>query len=296
VAGRGAPAPANKYTKAKVEIKVEIKAKKILLKTKKQVFGDMLGNNASLFHGEGFEFAELREYVYGDDIRKIDWKTTAKLGKPYVKIYREERELNVAISTMLGGSTYFGTCCQKSEYMAQLVAMIGFSAVKNSDPFSHMIFADRLYHHSGPSKKIHAVKNEIERILDFDTLGLQSNFSDWTDTVFKRVRKKSLLFLISDFVGDIDLRLLSRKHDVFAIIVRDRFEEEPQGLGYIRLVDTEGQGSFEGEVGPATLRRYRAALKENDHKLYKHFRKNGIRYAKLYTDEDPAAKLLKRMR
>ncbi len=86
---------------------MNIVAKKIVLKTKKQVFGEMLGNNASLFQGEGFEFAELREYVSGDDVRKIDWKTTAKLRKPYIKIYKEERELNVVISTMLGGSTYF---------------------------------------------------------------------------------------------------------------------------------------------------------------------------------------------
>ena len=77
--------------------------KKIVLKARKQVFGEMLGNNASLFQGEGFEFTELREYVYGDDVRKIDWKTTAKLGKPFVKIYREERELNVVTAMMMGG-------------------------------------------------------------------------------------------------------------------------------------------------------------------------------------------------
>jgi len=272
------------------------KAKRILLKTKKQVFGDMLGNNASLFHGEGFEFAELREYIYGDDIRKIDWKTTAKLGKPFVKVYREERELNVAVSTMLGGSTYFGTCCQKSEYIAQLVSMLGFSAVKNFDPFSHLIYADKLYHHSKPSKKMHAVTQEVERVLDFQPLGLHSDFRGWADTTFRRFRKKSLLFLISDFVGDVDLRLLSKKHDVFAIIVRDRFEEEPQDLGYLRLVDTEGRGSYEGEIGRQTLTHYRAALKANDQALYRQFRHNGIRYAKLFTDEDPAMRLLKRMR
>lgn len=88
-------------------------AKKIVLKTRKQVYGDMLGNNASLFQGEGFEFAELREYIYGDDVRKIDWKTTAKVGKPFVKIYKEERELNVVVVSMLGGSMYFGTVRQK---------------------------------------------------------------------------------------------------------------------------------------------------------------------------------------
>jgi len=275
---------------------VNIQAKKIALKTRKQVFGDMLGNNASLFHGEGFEFAELREYLYGDDIRKIDWKTTAKLGKPFVKVYREERELNVAISTMLGGSTYFGTCCQKSEYIAQLVAMLGFSAVKNSDLFSHLIYADTLYHHSKPSKKLFAVNKEIERVLAFDPLGKKSDFDGWTTTTFQRIRKKSLLFLISDFVGTVDLRLLAKKHDLFVIIVRDRFEENPEELGYLRLVDTEGGGSYEGEIGQPTLKHYRATLKANDHALFRQFRQHGIRYAKLYTDEDPAAQLLRRMR
>ena len=270
--------------------------KKIILKTKKQVFGDMLGNNASLFHGEGFEFAELREYIYGDDIRKIDWKTTAKLGKPYVKVYREERELNVLISTMLNGSTYFGTARQKSDYMAELVAILGFAAVRNSDLFSYLNFADRLYHHSRPSKKLYAVSKETEYAASFDPLGKEGDFKGWTDTLYQRVKKKSLLFLISDFVGDIDLRLLSKKHDLFAVIVRDRFEENPAALGYINLVDTENGRSYEGDVGSTTLHAYRQALAENDQKLYKQFREQGIRHVKLFTDEEPAIKLMQRIR
>ncbi|WP_457606383.1 DUF58 domain-containing protein [Nitratifractor sp.] len=271
-------------------------AKKIVLKTRKQVFGEMLGNNASLFQGEGFEFAELREYIYGDDVRKIDWKITAKMRKPYVKIYHEERELNVVVSTMMGGSTWFGTVRPKYEYMAELVALLGFSAVKNSDLFSHIIYADHLYRYSKPSKKIFSVTKELEEALDFDPLGKASDFAGWADTLFRRVKKKSLLFLISDFVGEVDLRLLSRKHDVFAIIVRDRFEENPQSLGYLRLVDPESGESFEGEVGSSTMQAYKAALRANDHRLYRHFRKNGIRHVKLFTDEEPFAKLIKRMR
>jgi len=270
--------------------------KKIILKTKKQVFGDMLGNNASLFHGEGFEFAELREYIYGDDVRKIDWKTTAKLGKPFVKVYREERELNVVISTMLNGSTYFGTVRQKSDYMAELVAILGFSAVRNSDLFSYLNFADKLYHHSKPSKKLFSVSKETEYAMDFNPLGKEGDFSAWTDTIYNRVKKKSLLFLISDFVGDVDLRLLAKKHDVFAIIVRDRFEENPSELGYLRLVDTENGKSYEGDVNTATIRSYQKALRENDQKLYKQFKEQGIRHVKLYTDEDPMIKIMKRMR
>jgi len=270
--------------------------KKIILKTKKQVFGDMLGNNASLFHGEGFEFAELREYIYGDDVRKIDWKTTAKLGKPFVKVYREERELNVLISTMLNGSTYFGTVRQKSDYIAELVAILGFSAVRNSDLFSYLNFADKLYHHSKPSKKLFAVSRETEYAMGFNPLGREGDFRGWTDTIYKRVKKKSLLFLISDFVGDVDLRLLAKKHDLFAVIVRDRFEENPSELGYLRLVDTESKKSYEGDINSTTIRSYEKALKENDQKLYKQFKEQGIRYVKLFTDEDPMIKLMKRMR
>jgi uncharacterized protein (DUF58 family) len=271
-------------------------AKKIALKTRKQVFGEMLGNNASLFQGEGFEFAELREYIYGDDVRKIDWKTTAKLRKPYVKIYHEERELNVVVSTMLGGSTWFGTVRPKSEYMAELLAILGFSAVKNSDLFTHLLYADRLYRYSKPSKKIFAVHRELEETLAFEPLGKESDFAGWTDTLYRRVKKKSLMFLISDFVGEVDLRLLSRKHDLFVIIVRDRFEEHPRSLGYLRLVDPESGEAFEGDINDAVMREYKKALIANDRRLYRHLRKNGIRHAKLYTDEEPYAKLIRRMR
>ncbi len=270
--------------------------KKIILKTKKQVYGDMLGNNASLFQGEGFEFAELREYVYGDDVRKIDWKTTAKLGKPYVKIYKEERELNVVVVSMLGGSVYFGTVKQKSDIIAEVVATLGFSAVKNSDLFSHMIFADQLYEASKASKKLFSVHKAVEDVFAFDPIGKEGDFSALVETLHNRLKKKSLLFIVSDFVGDIDLKLLSKKHDVFAVMVRDRFEEDPSELGYLRLIDMESKQSFEGDVDSATLKNYKKALHDNDEKLYKQFKKQGVRFTKIYTHEEPALKLMKRMR
>ncbi len=270
--------------------------KKIILKTKKQVYGDMLGNNASLFQGEGFEFAELREYVYGDDVRKIDWKTTAKLGKPFVKIYKEERELNVVVVSMLGGSVYFGTVKQKSDIIAEVVATLGFSAVKNSDLFSHMIFADQLYEASKASKKLFSVHKAVEDVFAFDPIGKESDFSALVETLHNRLKKKSLLFIVSDFVGDIDLKLLSKKHDLFAVMVRDRFEENPSELGYLRLIDMESRQSFEGDVDSATLKNYKKALHDNDEKLYKQFKKQGIRFSKIYTHEEPALKLMKRMR
>ncbi len=270
--------------------------KKIILKTKKQVYGDMLGNNASLFQGEGFEFAELREYVYGDDVRKIDWKTTAKLGKPFVKIYKEERELNVVVVSMLGGSVYFGTVKQKLDIIAEVVATLGFSAVKNSDLFSHMIFADQLYEASKASKKLFSVHKAVEDVFAFDPIGKEGDFSALVETLHNRLKKKSLLFIVSDFVGDIDLKLLSKKHDVFAVMVRDRFEENPSELGYLRLIDMESKQSFEGDVDSSTLKNYKKALHDNDEKLYQQFKKQGVRFTKIYTHEEPALKLMKRMR
>jgi len=101
---------------------------------------------------------------------------------------------------------------------------------------------------------------------------------------------------LSDFVGDIDLKLLSKKHDVFAIMVRDRFEEDPQELGYLRLIDMENKKSFEGDVGSSTLKHYKKALHDNDEKLYKQFKKQGVRFTKVYTHEEPTLKIMKRMR
>ena len=270
--------------------------KKIILKTKKQVYGDMLGNNASFFQGEGFEFAELREYIYGDDVRKIDWKTTAKLGKPFVKIYKEERELNVVVVSLLSGSTYFGTVKQKSDIIAEVVATLGFSAVKNADLFSHMVYADKMYSFSKPSKKLFSVHKAVEDVVAFDPLGKEADYKALVETLVARLKKKALLFIVSDFVGDIDLKLLAKKHDVFAVIVRDRFEEDPSELGYLRLIDMETKQSFEGDVDAGTLKNYKKALYVNDEKLYSQFKKQGVRFTKIYTHEEPTVKMMKRMR
>lgn len=275
---------------------MKAKAKQIILKTKKQVFGALSGNNISALRGEGFEFAELREYVYGDDVRKIDWKATAKLGgKPYIKIYNEERELSVVISTMLSGSTHFGTKVMKRDFMIEILAIIGYSAVRNKDLFSHILYADKLYRHSKPSKKIFAVNKEIEEAFNFEVLGKAANYEGWIETLNKRIKKKSLLFLIGDFVGDINLSLLAKKHDLFVIIVRDHFIENPKPLGEINLVDPGFLVSFSGNFDEGTIRVYKEALIENDRKLLKHLRRVGARFAKIYTHQEPYLQLIKRM-
>jgi len=272
------------------------KAREIILKTKKEVFGALSGNYISALQGEGFEFSELREYTYGDDVKKIDWKTTAKIGKAYVKIYHEERELNVVISTMLSGSTHFGTSVQKKDYMIELMAILGYSAIRNKDLFSHFLYADKLYRSSKPAKKIYAVNKEIEEAFDFEVLGKAANYEGWVDELSKKVRKKSLLFLIGDFIKkELNLSILAKKHDLFVIIVRDRFTEDPKPLGEITLIDPGFLHRYSGNVDANTIAAYLKALKEHDKMLFRHLKKIGARFVKLYTDQDPYMQIAKRM-
>lgn len=270
--------------------------KKIILKSKKQVYGDKVGNNASMFQGEGFEFTELREYVYGDDIRKIDWNTTAKLQKPFVKIYKEERELNVVVVSILSGSMGFGTVALKSTILNEVVATIGFSAIKNSDLFSHFIFTDDVKRTIKPSKKLFSIYKAMQEIEEFEAIGEKVDFNALVEFLNFRLRKKALLFIVSDFVGDINFNLLAKKHDIFAVIIRDKFEEEPQELGYLKLIDMQTKNSFEGDINNSRLNNYKKALYLNDEKLYKNFKKQGIRFTKIYTHQNPSLKLLKAMR
>jgi len=159
-----------------------------------------------------------------------------------------------------------------------------------------MIFADKMYSFSKPSKKLFSVHKAVEEIVEFDPLGKEADYSALVETLVNRLKKKALLFIVSDFVGDIDLKLLAKKHDIFAVIVRDRFEENPSELGYLRLIDMETKQSFEGDVDSGTLKNYKKALHDNDEKLYKQFKKQGVRFTKVYTHEEPTLKLMKKMR
>jgi len=271
---------------------MHLDTKKLLLKTQKQVYSQRLGNHISKFYGEGFEFGELREYIYGDDVRKIDWKTTAKMGKPFVKIYHEERELNVVAASMMGGSSYFGTVKQKSEVMREVVALIGMSALGQNDRFSHFLFADKLVKWNKPSKKTFSLFDTLEQMDRFEILGTKSNYEEMTQTLWTHLNKKAMLYIISDGIGEIDLGKLSKKHDVVLIIIRDRFEENPQELGLIQLIDMESTQGFLGNIDHDAISNYRKSLVENDAKLETHCKKYGIRMFKVYTHEDVYLKLL----
>ncbi len=260
------------------------KLQKILVRARRQVFSEMVGNNPSAFQGEGYDFIELREYMPGDDIRHIDWNITAKLQAPYIKIFREERELNVVVASVLNGSVHFGSKKFKQDVIADVVALLGFSTLKNGDLLSSYIFTDKMVGHHKPSKKMSQVQRSVADILNFDALNQKVDFKFIADTLFRRIRRKSLVIVVGDFFEIPDFKLLAKKHEVVAIIVRDRLEEHPPEMGFASLIDPESGAVLEGDFNKKSVESYAKQVQVHDRKLYATFRKDRIRFTKVYTD------------
>ncbi len=271
---------------------MEKSVKKLIIKAKREVFSEIPGNNPSIFRGEGFDFVELREYQYGDDVKKIDWLISAKLQKPYVKIFKEERELNVVLAAMLDGGTYFGSRVLKRDQMVYIAALIGFSAIKNRDRFCGFIFADREYGFFKPTKSSAGVTRFCESMGSFSPLGKTGNYDVMIERLF-RIKRRSLIFVLADFLDFSDMRVLARKHEVVAVIVRDEMEESPPELGFVTLLDAGGRESMTMDLDSRVVSNYKKELKKRDFELYEHLKKAGIRFLKIYTHDKPFAKLLR---
>jgi uncharacterized protein (DUF58 family) len=267
------------------------KLQKILVRARRQVFSEMVGNNPSIFQGEGYDFIELREYMPGDDIRHIDWNITAKLRKPYIKIFREERELNVVVASMLNGSVYFGSKKFKQDVIAEVNALLSFSTIKNGDLLSSYIFSDKMESSLKPSKKLSQVHKSVDEILQFDALNHKADYKVMADTLFKRLKRKSIIIIVGDFFEVPDFKLLAKKHEVIAIIVRDKLEEHPPEMGFTSLVDPESGKVLEGDFNKQMIKDYAKKVLIHDRELYATFRKHQIRFTKIYTDENASVGL-----
>lgn len=260
------------------------KLQKILVCARRQVFSEMVGNNPSIFVGEGYDFIELREYMPGDDIRHIDWNITAKMQKPFIKIFREERELNVVIVSVLNGSVHFGSKRFKQDVIAEVVAQLSYSTLKNGDLLSSYIYTDKMISYAKPSKKLHQIQKSVENILEFNALNQKVDFKFLADSLFKRLKRKSLVLIVGDFFEIPDFKLLAKKHEVVAVIVRDHFEEKPPQMGFSSLMDPESGRVLEGDFNTSSVKNYALRVHAHDRALYATLRKHQIRFTKVYTD------------
>ncbi|MEA3433211.1 MAG: DUF58 domain-containing protein [Campylobacterota bacterium] len=267
--------------------------KALQLKARHQVYTLLSGHNLSKLHGEGYDFSELREYQMGDDIRKINWTITAKLGKPYIKELHANRELSVVVAALMDGSLYFGSGNAKQNKLTEVATLLGYAAQQNSDLFTGLSYEQDHTNVTPPTKQLYHIEQFSKTLFDASLLGSKVNYNTSIQNLFKRVHKPSLLFVLGDFLAEVDLSLLAQKHEVIAIIIRDREEESPKKLGEVTLSSPQGKAKMDTYFGKKSIEKYLAKLKENDEKHIEHFSRYDIRYVKVYADDEVVGKLVR---
>ncbi|WP_373499057.1 DUF58 domain-containing protein [Desulfococcus sp.] len=244
------------------------KIKKIHFKSSRRVNTLMAGQYRSVFRGSGIEFEEVREYSPGDDVKSIDWKVSARLGRPYIKRYREERELVVNLLVDMSASGGFGTGDMlKREAAAETAAILAFNAVRNNDKVGAILFTDRIERHIPPQKGSAHVWRLIKEIFAFQPERTGTDIREALAFLGRVARKRSVAFLISDFQDDgysREMRMLSRKHELIGVVLSDPGEFRlPEG-GLLTLRDPEtGEAQLIDASDAATRKAYEAARAED---------------------------------
>jgi uncharacterized protein (DUF58 family) len=272
--------------------------KSILLKAYKDVFNIYNGESSTGKKGTGYDFTELREYRSGDNTRNIDWIISAKFMQTFVKVFEEKKELNIVIVPLLGASVYFGLQNFKQDYIAEICALLSFSSVKQKNPFSSYIVSDKTTLVTKRSNTLSDVKLFTKKVLYEDVLGKSIKYRELSKTLYRQVKQKSLIFLIGDFLSTdgVELSLLGKKHELICIVVRDRFEEKPVALGKINIIDPQTQKKSFVSLDKNTSLLIEKKVKKHDEKLFGEFRKAGIKFIKIYTDEEALTKILTLMK
>ena len=268
----------------------------ILIRTKRRLFGPDFGRNMSAFAGNGLDFSELKEYAYGDDVRRINWKVTAREQQPFVNVFHEERELNIVVGCMMGGSIYFGSKRQKQEAMAEVLALLGFAALFNDDRVSAIFYDHDLIRWFAPTRSPHTVESALSFALETEVLGRRSDLQAFADFLLHAVKRRSIVIVLGDFYEAADLSLLAARHELYTVVVRDRFEEDPPLDGLWELVDPQTLARHTVQTGRAGRTAWREWLRSHDARFASQCARHRIGHTKIYTDEDPYPKLRELLR
>jgi uncharacterized protein (DUF58 family) len=219
------------------------KVRQIEIRTNREVTDVLGGQYHSVFKGRGMEFEEVREYLPGDEVRAIDWNVTARFGHPFIKKFKEERELTVMLVVDVSASGQFGSVRQtKNELAAELAAVLAFSAIRNNDKVGVILFTDRIEKYIAPKKGRRHVLRVIREILAFQPQSAGTNLKLALDYLNHVQRRRAVSFLLSDFQDDgflKQLRVAGKRHDVVALSLRDPREEVLPAVGLVELCDAE---------------------------------------------------------
>ena len=283
------------------------KVRQIEIKSNRLVSEALAGSYHSAFKGQGIDFEEVREYQPGDEVRSIDWNVTAKMGLPFIKKYREERELTILLVIDISGSLNFGSKhASKREKLAELGALLAFSANRNGDKVGLLLFSDQVEQYLPPAKGQKHVLRILREILFHPNQSEKTDLNEGVRFVNKVLNRRAVVFLLSDFIfpekwgndgletesmEDIFLQELSatrRKHDLICAHVQDPHEQSIPNCGLVRLDDAEStQASLLADFSdPAFRQRFENLEKERQAAFNQKLKKRGIECFQFLTDSD----------
>jgi uncharacterized protein (DUF58 family) len=267
------------------------RVRKIEIKTRGLTNHIFAGEYHSAFKGRGMAFSEVREYQYGDDIRSIDWNVTARFNHPYVKVFEEERELTVMLVVDVSGSGEFGSRQRlKKTLLAELAAVISFSASKNNDKVGAILFSDKIEKFIPPKKGRQHILRVIRELIEFEPESRGTDVSEGLRYLTNAIKKKSIAFVISDFISpDFSdaLRIANRKHDLVALRVYDHREAELPPMGIVQVKDAENRQMVWLDTSDKRTRNEWAAWwNKHQAQLNDTFMRSGVDNVMIRTDED----------
>ncbi|MGV8994612.1 MAG: DUF58 domain-containing protein [Flavobacterium sp.] len=274
------------------------KVRKIEIKTRRLSDHIFSGEYHTSFKGRGMTFSEVRQYQFGDDVRSIDWNVTARYREPYVKVFEEERELTMMLMVDVSGSALFGTSKQfKSEIVAEIAATMAFSATVNNDKIGLMLFSDQIELFIPPKKGKSHVLRIIRELVEFTPKSNKTNLSQALQFLSRVMKKKAIVFLISDFMTNDDydktLKIAARKHDLTAIRVYDPREEKLPNVGIVNVLDSESGESMMVDTSSKKVRmEYEKDYHEKVKTFQETFTRNGAGTVSTRVDQSYVTKLL----
>ncbi|OED34669.1 hypothetical protein AB834_06205 [PVC group bacterium (ex Bugula neritina AB1)] len=235
------------------------KIRRVEIITNHLVSGSLSGGYESAFKGQGIEFSELREYEYGDDVRLIDWNVSARQNKPFIKKFTEERECTVMFLVDMSASMRFASSIvSKKDMAAEVVALLAFSALRNGDKVGFMSFSEQVEKYVPPRKNKQHILRMIRDILCYEASYRKTNLAKALDCFNRAVRKKTILFVVSDFWSEnyeTYLRSSSLRHDVIPVVFLDPMEKEIPFMGKILWEDLETQKILETDTSSSIFRK-----------------------------------------
>lgn len=266
------------------------KVRKIEIKTKGLTNHIFSGEYHSAFKGRGMSFSEVREYQYGDDIRNIDWNVTARFGHPYVKIFEEERELTIMLLIDVSKSSFIGTQNQlKNETIAEIAGVLAFSAIQNNDKVGVLFFSDSVEMFIPPKKGKSHILRIIREILNFNPKSNKTNISVALENFSNMVKRKSIAFVLSDFIDENyadELRHIAKKHDVIGVKVYDQLDMELPNIVLLQVCDVEsGDAKWIDTADKQTQATYKERANFYDKNFDQSFMKAGADKLKIKTEQ-----------